>query len=403
MARTSHSFGGVSVGIPAKTLSSEAEDEWQEVDWISLDTGDLSVDGDSFLLVFKPSSASVTSKTMGNLLRASTVADDQRTLVVTTSDPTTSQYRFTFPDRGTAAEFKQVAELVEARLAARRTEAAAHSSGSGDVRGAELASAIQGKYRQQGRWPLTFTGADLYGPSASGDPEVLLGCGVFVLLDPKEEETQKTIGKYSLLFFSEDEGSSRPAKEFAIGPRMVLTRQQPDTEDPDAAAATFSLSIPGQQVHTLSFDQADVASTFARDFRVRSRLMDVSLKTASGKKEADQARRELQELQQQGLGARLRRLICLLVPLLLIAVIARMGHLYSLRPGQEPAVYLQQVQKDVSSVLHNSHTAVMATGAKVCEIAVGAVPPSALQKCISVGGVSEVRECVADLLAYSSI
>lgn len=45
------------------------------------------------------------------------------------------------------------------------------------------------------RWPLIFTGAELYGPDPSGEvsSEVLLGRGAVVLLDPPEN-ANKALG-----------------------------------------------------------------------------------------------------------------------------------------------------------------------------------------------------------------
>jgi len=386
---------------------SEAEEEWQEVDWVTWSTGELSVDGDSFLLVFKPAAtgSAVKAKPLGNLIRATTTGGDgdgQRTLVVSTSDAVHGQYRFTFSDVRFAVDFKNLADAVEAAHAAavrKGAEASARSSsGHLSQRAAQLETAIQEKYA--GSLPLIFGASDLYGPApgdASGS-EVLLGRGAVVLLDPEEE--CRTIGEYKLLFFSEDEGASKPTKSFPIGPRMSLKRQQPDADDADGPAAMFEFRAgPGLPVHSICFDEAATAATFARDFRVRSRLMDISLKTAKGQHAVNEVRDELRELRRQSVGARLWRLLCLIMVLLLVAVVARVGLLYSEQPGKAPEAYLEQVKKDLTNVGHASHTVVVAAGSKVCELAVGAVPAADLQKCLAVGGVSQVHECVEQLVS----
>lgn len=387
-------FGGVAVGLPSKVRGSEAEEEWQEVDWIVWSTGDLSVEGDSFLLVFKPDGK---AKPLGNLIRAGT-SEDERTLVVTTSDALHKLYRFTFSSVQGATEFLQVAARAEAAVAAtahRNDEAGA--TDRENPRAAELAKAIQEKYI--GQWPLIFGSMELYGPdpsSGGAGSEVLLGSGALVLLDPEDDPNR--VGQYSLLFFGEDEGASHPVTSFPIGPKMSLTRQKNDVEDSDGPAATFELLAgAGLPVHSIAFNDAATAAAFARDFRVRSRLMDVSLKTVRGKQATNQAREELKELRRQSLGARLRRYMIVLVLLFLLGIVARVGTLYAKTSSKAPEMYVQQVTKDLGNLGQISHSVAMYAGTKVCSLAVGAVAVVDLQKCIILKQ-AQVRECVAKLM-----
>jgi hypothetical protein len=403
-SRTPHAFSSVSVGLPSKVRGSEAEEEWQEVDWVTWSTGDVTVDADSFLLVFRPSGTGVKSKPLGNLVRASTVGgsdDTQRTLVVSTSDAVSGQYRFTFSSARDFSEFKKLADAVEAAHAAAVAKGAQAStrSSSGSVGAKQLATAIQDKYA--GRWPLVFGPSDLYGPSPGGaaGSEVLLGRGAMVLLDP--EEDSRTVGQYSLLFFGEDEGASHPVKSFPIGPGMTLRRREADPEDADEPAVMFELrTARDMPVYEASFDDVATAATFARDFRVRARLMDVSLKTAKGQRAVNEARGELKDLQRKSFGARLWRFACLLVILLLVAVIARAAMLFQ-EPGKGPEQIAEQLKKDSANAARVAYTAVSSAGQKACELVGGSVSTATLQKCLAVGGVSQVRECVEDLISYA--
>jgi len=389
-----HTFSGVAVGLPSKVRGSEAEEEWQEVDWQHLSSGEMSVEGDSFLLVFKPEGK---AKALGNLIRAGT-SEDERTLVVTTDDAITKLYRFTFSSVQGATDFLQLAGRAEAAFAATAHRGAeASAPGRANPRAAELAKAIQEKY--VGQWPLVFGSMELYGPdpsSGGAGSEVLLGSGALVLLDPEDEPNR--VGQYSLLFFGEDEGASHPVTSFPIGPKMMLTRQKPDVEDCDGPAATFELVAgAGLPVHSIAFDEAATAAAFARDFRVRSRLMDVSLKTVKGKQATNQARDELKELRRQSLGARLRRYMTVLVVLFLFGIVARVGMLYAETSSQAPEMYVQQVTKDLGNIGQISHSVAMYAGTKVCSLAVGAVAVVDLQKCIILKQ-AQVRECVAKLM-----
>jgi len=233
-----YAFNGVDVGLPSKVRGSEAEEEWQEIDWVSWSTGELTVDGDSFLLVFKPSGGSVKAKPLGSLIRASAVEGqrESRTLIVTTSDTLHRMYRLTFQSAQHAQEFCRLAESAE------KTYDASSAMGKDSASARTVESAAESKLEADireklaGRWPLVFSGAELYGHSAGGEAgsEVLLGRGAFVLLDPAEGT--RTVGSYELLFYGMDEGAREPVKRFAIGPAMALARQKQPAADDDSTS-----------------------------------------------------------------------------------------------------------------------------------------------------------------------
>lgn len=393
-----HVFTGVDVGLPSKVRGSEAEEEWQEVDWVTWSTGELTVDGDSFLLVFKPSGASnVKPKPLGSLLRASAVSASDReglTFVVTTSDALHRLLRCTFQSAHHATDFARLATAAEA---ANAVADSAPDSGRGDG-SAEADARLEAEIREKfaGRCPLVFTGVELFGPDpkSQGGDEVLLGHGAAVLLDPAED--CKSVGCYELLFFGEDEGAKEAIKRFQIGPKMSLAKQATDAEDEDGPAAAFALSagVQGVPAHSITFESANVAAAFARDFRVRQRLMDMSLKTVKRGHAADALRGEVEGLKRQTLAARLQRLLCFIVLFLALAVGARLASLYAKDKGSRPpAEYVAELGRDARVALQLSRTAVVSVGSKACEAAFGSVPAVDVRRCaaLSDGGKSATR------------
>lgn len=383
MART-QIFNGVAVGLPAKVSGCEAEEEWQEVDWVTWSIGDVSVDTESFLLVFKPAdgSGSVKSKPLGNLIGASSTVgqdeDSQLTLVVTTSDALHRLYRFTFSSAQSAGEFSKVAvsaASAEARKAQLPHEANAGTAGA--TRLVQLAAAIEEKL--EGRWPLVFTGVELYGPapgsssagsagSAASSSEVLLGRGACVLLDPPEEQSGR-VGSYELLFFAEDEGAREPVKSFQIGPGMALKRQPADDED--GPAVTFelrSVSTPCLPVFSMAFDATNTGNAFARDFRVRQRVMELSLKTVRHARAVGEARGELNDLKRRGCCATTSRFLVLLFLLILVGFLARFGMLCYSKPALPVDQHLHAVLKDFFNIGRLLQGAALRAGLQACEV-----------------------------------
>lgn len=402
-ARMTLTYSKVHVELPMGVRTSEAEEDWQEVSWVSLSTGDLLVVADSEL-VFKYADTKVKPKPLGSLLRASTVpgADDS-CLVVDTSDSHSSQFRFTFSSASDATSFKQLADKIVAAHEARRKREANVSSRGEDVGAMKLAQDIQDKFRREGRLPLVFRRADFFGvhPDSPDAGEVRLGRGAFVLLDPREEDSRTTIGEYALLFFSEDDGAKKEFKKIPIGPRMSLKKQPLEDDDPDGPAAIFELR-QGPQVYSLAFDEDDVALAFARDFRVRSRLMDISLKTAKGQHAIGEAHAEMLQMERRSCSARLGRFLRLMLLLMWVVVLIRTGLHVRENPGQEPKVYIDWAKQDLMKGVMSAGSHLRSAGSTVCELAVGAVPASSLERCLQPGGVSQVRECLLELVNIGS-
>jgi len=399
-------FNDVSISLPAKVRGSEAEEEWQEVDWETWCTGAVSVDSESFLMVFKPAGANVKAKPLGNLIRAAAVGsrdEDAQTFIVTTSESLHRMYRLSFSAVKHASDFAQLAKRAE-----KAHEASLHvkDPGAGSAQNAEAYARFEADIRSKldGHWPLVFAGAELYGPDPNGsvDSEVLLGRGLAILLDPPEEGNR--VGSYELSFYCEDIGAEKPLTTFTIVPKMVLTRQEVRPEDADEPAASFLLRSPSKPVHTLCFEDTSVAGAFARDFRVRQRLMDVSLKTARGQKTAAELRGELAGLREQSLLARAVALLRFLLLIAALVCLARLAQLYLQDTvKQPPNVYMQMLKRDVQHVLSTSATGSRIAVQKACELSVHSSSEEDVRACSQLTQASDIRRCLDKLLGRAPV
>lgn len=408
-----HNFSGVDVCIPQKVTGSEAEEEWQEVNWVTWSTGDLSVDNETYMITFKPygnGSGALKAKVLGAMVRASDVQPEGggRTLVVTTSDALHRSYRLTLQDVEQTQELYRLAQLAEAarevaphydrsdgeRIASEKRDAASKFANKiGEVLSASVP-------------PLIYVGAQLCGVDPHGErgSEVLLGNGVFVLLDTPGKGT---IGTYEMMFYSEDDGEQKPVKRFTIGPKSALRRLPQEKADQnncslsdseDGPAANFELVVgplPSDK-YELSFDTASAADAFSRDFNIRQRLMDVCLKTAKRGQTASDLRNELEGLKQQTLSAQLWRLFCCILIGVCIAAIVRLAVLYKTDGGASPSmIYIKSVAHEAFEIASISRTIISDVGGKVCEYTIGAVPASHLRYCLN---QIAVKRCVAELV-----
>lgn len=332
-------FSGVNVSIPAKVRGSEAEEEWQEVDWVNWSTGKLEVSTESFLLLFQPAGApdAVKPKPLGNVLRSSPVAQGKWTLTITTSDPIHQTYRFAFDSERSFTEFAALAERAQAaHEAAKSFEPNVEAVNGMNEEMRALQSDVQRELSAAGFCPLTFGDAELVGPDPAGEAgsEVLLGSGVVVLLDPPEKESKVRIGKYELLFYSTSAGHKDPIQRFDIGPRMSLKRVEGggaagDTEP--MVTYSLDLGLPGAPAYAVSFESPAAAEGFSRDFRVRQRLMEVSLKTAR----SQQTARELHaRLRERSLYAQASKIAMGVALVLLLVALVRLVMLVLAGPGR---------------------------------------------------------------------
>jgi len=403
-------FSGVDVGLPAKVMGSEAEEEWQEVDWVTWSTGELTIDGDSYLLSFKPSggAGSVKAKPLGSLIRAGAVAtqdQERRTFAVTTSDSLHKLYRFTFQSSRNSSEFERVAALAERAQPSRDVaEAPDIHPVSGSI------SALEPQIREtfNDRWPLIFGGSELYGydPKTEHDSsEVLLGRGDAVLLDPPEDSSGRAkVGAYELLFYGEDEGVREPIKRIPIGPRMTLKRRTQEDDDGPAVSFEIAAALQGLGVLTITFDSADTAAAFSRDFRVRQRLMDVASKTAKQRGVAEELRSEIQGLKNQHFITRLWRFACVFVVFFLIAFAVRVAMLHRQDGGARPLLlYLHKVAAEARGLSTLLHARLLAVGSKVCEAAFDSVAAADLRRCTMLAEtgqttVQQLTHCLESLI-----
>eukprot|EP00930_Biecheleria_cincta_P042389 TRINITY_DN29164_c0_g1_i1.p1 TRINITY_DN29164_c0_g1~~TRINITY_DN29164_c0_g1_i1.p1 ORF type:complete len:396 (-),score=77.83 TRINITY_DN29164_c0_g1_i1:33-1220(-) len=392
-------FKDVSISIPTKVRGAEAEEEWQEIDWTTWTSGSLEVDSDSFLLTFKPSQGgAVKAKPLGGLIRATAVdgGEEAKTLIATTTESCHRSLRLTFPSADDASRFRQVAQRAEAAHEASMKLKVTQGVSDALETSAALDRDIRAKLT--GKWPIVFSGAELYGPDPNGPStnEVLLGRGAAVLLDPPEDS--RTVGNYELVFYGEDEGADKPLKRIAVGPKMLLERQADDDED--GPAVTFLLTGPSIPAHTICFDETEVACKFARDFRVRCRLLDISHKTVKGQKSAESLREEIAGMKQRSLAARCVRAVRSLMLLVTLAVFARAVMLYAQdTKKRHPREYLQDVSKDLRQVAKLSLTGVQTATAQVCEAAVGSVSTESIRLCAEEANLSDMRHCLNSLIA----
>jgi len=389
------SFSRVLVSIPSQVRVLEVGDEWQAVDWVKWHQGELLVHEEGFLMVFKFSDAKIKPIPMGNLIGAVAASDgndSQNTIVARVSDSMYQHLLLSFETQKLSEEFSKLAQKAQSKHVA-ISELNKASMTPEAVATSGLAAAVIEKY--PGRYPLVFDGAELYGPvenACHDGNENLLGSGAIVLLDPGEGEDK--VGKYSLLFFAEDD-ASEPLKTFSIGPHMLKRME----DEEDGPAACFEFDSPGAAVHQLAFDELDTALAFARDYRVRAKLIDVSLKTVNRGNQVREARSKIEELQRNRLGERLKSFACTLLMLLMVGVFLRVAIMYMQHHDKAPQEYLLIVTTEAFQAFRVLRSLFSQAGSQVCEFAFGTIPVAQLQECVSVGGMSQINECIAKLVS----
>jgi len=221
------------------------------------------------------------AKPLGLLIRASAVPNDKKGTMLDIKTEGISLgasiYRLEFPSAKEAQRFASHAEIAERQDLQQWSDR--------ESARAEEKSKLEVGLRKAltSRAPLVYPG-QLFGPDldsqgaeeAEDGAEVLLGDGVFVLLDPPSSE--RNVGRYELRFYSEDEGPTKSARTLEISHKMVLRqleREQAELDDNEEPAISLQLT-GGGQVHTLAFGDVVQASEFERDFRVRQRVMELA-------------------------------------------------------------------------------------------------------------------------------
>jgi len=404
-------YANITVSIPAKVQARAAEDEWQNVDWVTFSTRELSVDGDGFLMIFKPSSGiraangSVEPKPLGNLLRACRTNADHACdkLMVTTSDSMYPMLRFTLSSLDDAQELLKLAMRAEAKLAASYVRVADDVSKD---RGASLCELERGILETlKARCPLIFSGLDVYGSDPGGDDgnEVLLAHGCAVLLDPS---SSGNVGKYELLFFSEDDGPRKPLESLAIAPSSTL-RSVPAGAEGQVAFEFFPMGIGKKLV--FAFDDAGRGAEFERDLRVRTNLMVLSSKTVKGRRAAANARSEFDQFRRNTLVARVLRFVRIALVMVLVAILARFGQLATTahKAGQKLnwVGLTVSVAADVRGGLGIAQTAAVGVGSFVCSKTTDVVATNDLRACLYGDTLSEVEmmRCVQTLVPAKNV
>jgi len=391
-------FDNVSISLPTKVQGPEAEEEWEEVHWTTWSSGTVTLDPESYLLIFSPSAGGNVSKPLGNLQRAAAVeTSDEKTYIITTSESLHRTYRFTFSTAGQASQFSEVAKQAEAAH-----EAAARVQDPGNTGPSETSARLESeiKQRHRGRWPLVFTGATLLGPDPGGsvDSEVLLGAGAVALVDPLQDTTH--VGSYEVWFFNEEESVSQPLNRFTLSPGSKLKRQVNDGED-DSPAVSLTLEIPAMPIYTICFEDSGTAQSFSRDFGVRQRLMDVSLKTVRGQAAADNLRGEIENMRRRSLAARLVHGIRTLMLLALLAVTARVCFLY-VQDAQkkDPREYMRIVGGEAQQVFKMSAGSLRTIASHASQTLLGTVDGQEARRCSKLSEVSEIRRCIDTLTGH---
>mmetsp|Transcript_2472 Transcript_2472/g.5368 ORF Transcript_2472/g.5368 Transcript_2472/m.5368 type:complete len:416 (+) Transcript_2472:129-1376(+) len=381
-------FAGVTVCLPSKVRGSEAEEEWQEVDWVAWSSGELTVEGSSYLLIFKPNDGGKTlkAKPLGALIKASGIwpVEESLTFVVSTSDSMHRTYRFAFESDSDIKKFQSLADAAEAAHK-EACQASKNSNGAGNDEGsARLEAAVKEAFPS--RWPLVFGGAELFGPDPAGDAgsEVLLGHGVAVLLDPPVEEASGRVGSYELIFYGEDEGVRKAVARFPIGPKMALQQQKLDVQDDDGPAVAFDLKPSRtERARTITFEDATVAALFRRDFSVRQRVMELASMTHKRQQQADAARGELEDLRQRSFFMSMIRIVRNIFVFILLVVGVRIAMHYQNNKALTPALCAEVLLKDVQTAIDVSRRTLVNTGSMACELALGAAPAEKVQLCMS--------------------
>eukprot|EP00747_Dinoflagellata_sp_TGD_P165061 gnl/TRDRNA2_/TRDRNA2_185860_c0_seq1.p1 gnl/TRDRNA2_/TRDRNA2_185860_c0~~gnl/TRDRNA2_/TRDRNA2_185860_c0_seq1.p1 ORF type:complete len:419 (+),score=58.50 gnl/TRDRNA2_/TRDRNA2_185860_c0_seq1:60-1316(+) len=407
-----HRFQGVTVGFPTKTGGSRAQGyESQNTEWVTWTMGELKIDSASFLTIFSPGGAgNPVAKPLGCLTGAVATGDARgagspRTFVITTDDAVHGFLRATFSSHSDEAGFERLARMAEVAAAGRSRRSSIlcgrqSTGGADEICNPQLLTLLAADATElAGRWPLVYGPAELYGPDPGGEvgSEVLLGRGVVCLIDPADDSASR-VGAYELRFYGEGD----PAARWVIGPRMTLGEPSLIQDSGCGPAAIFELSVPGEPQRQLAFDREAAAAAFARDFRVRHRLMALSLKTSRSLGAADMLRSEVIAMQRRGLLPTLRIWIWWLAVLLALAVVVQTVMLLHADSYRRPlAGAVAEAVQTTRTSLSTAVTSAAAAGEAACQLLSRQIPASALQRCTELTDGLHVKRCVASLAAAS--
>mmetsp|Transcript_80906 Transcript_80906/g.262009 ORF Transcript_80906/g.262009 Transcript_80906/m.262009 type:complete len:266 (-) Transcript_80906:125-922(-) len=127
--------------------------------------------------------------------------------------------------------------------------------------------------------PLLHPHLELYASSGPGDEERTAGSVCVVFADSREGGP---VGRHTLAAFAEHEEAATegPLFSFPIGPVTRLVREDHAKGDGEGRMSCAYRLISGANSWLLIFPGPREAMAFARDFRVRSRLMNLALRVS---------------------------------------------------------------------------------------------------------------------------
>lgn len=258
--------------------------------------------------------------------------------------------------------------------------------------GVSLSSGAQ--FLLNGCKPIVFNVASVVGGGAQGE-RIILDESVLALVDPVQSDR---IGNYELLIFTAAEGlaesADNPSVQISITPWSRVTSHAPGVVDIAAHGVK-----KGPHSYTFQFHAPADAESFVRDFEVRCRVMKLSLRTARQKPHG--------WAPVVCLWQSLKRVLCWVIVIGLVAFAADAYLLSVINPGQEPMEIMADAWADTHSMAaYLGNKAVESgthAGAVTCRSFAAlcsqtpAVPLADLEKCLS-NPASDIKlECIEKL------
>lgn len=417
MAMASRCFHDVTVGFPSGAPADHSKlNDWRSLNWVVWSTGELRVDSSTFALVFLPGGplrGNLSAKPLGCLLSAApTLAESGlRTFMAKTNDPVHGMMCLSFRSTADEEAFVNLARSAEVSPACCGYAPSTRSSSMSavevlqdDAATQKLVAAIRSEH--PARCPAVYPGAEIYGPDPFGEQgsEVLLGRGAMVLLDPVDDGR---VGAYELLFY--EEGDGRAILKVPISARTSVTPQPQEAFSRLSVSrrlscrpcmgASFDFSVHGERGWAVAFDTEEDGEAFARDLKVRNRVLALSGRTSHSQRLLSGLQDDLFKLQQFGLVATLRGW---LVHVLLCAVLVLAGYtaiLYNESPQRSLADIAQDAFSDAAMAAVGIGGLALDAGAGICQLFVRTPPAHSLEHCLSLPDTTgELRSCVAVLL-----
>jgi len=166
--------------------------------------------------------------------------------------------------------------------------------------------------------------------------------------------------------------------------------------------AAFDIVVPDEKPRALAFDSQADAAAFRRDFNVRQRLVQLSLRTFRGGQAIEALQEEYQKFKEAGLIPTLWRFMKNFLILLVVAVLAHAVMIYTSSPQRPPVkVVLTHALGDAQTWLFTGGDLIRQAGTGFCYVLTGStVPAAAVDRCASLPaevGEGAVRRCLSTL------